>query len=101
MTPEERFERIERSLAAASDAITATAQLAARNEEALERLLRTMGKLATAQELLQASLGVLIQSVSLFVQSSEESRKRLEASMEALIRAITTERSNGKGPERS
>jgi hypothetical protein len=44
MTPAQRFERIEGNLAAASDAITATARLAARDEEALERLLQTIGK---------------------------------------------------------
>jgi hypothetical protein len=83
MTPEERFERIEAGIE--------------RFEAGIERLI-------ALQEINQKSLGSLIASVNTYVDSSNayvvESRertKRLEENLDALIRAITLEHSNGKG----
>jgi uncharacterized protein Yka (UPF0111/DUF47 family) len=90
MTTEERFERIERDLAA-------TAELQRTNEQAIKGL-------AQVHEMNQNTLGELMKSVNAYVASSaayvEESRartKRLEENLDALIRAITAEHSNGKG----
>jgi hypothetical protein len=73
---EERFQRIERNL----EQITAA----------------TQGLIAQAQSNQQALAG-LIASVNAYVDDSRERTKRLEDNLDALIRAITAEHSNGKG----
>jgi hypothetical protein len=76
MTTEDRFEQIERDLA-----ITA----------------QTLKGLAQVHEMHQNTLGELIKTVNAFVEDSRVRTKRLEDNLDALIRAITTEHSNGKG----
>jgi septal ring factor EnvC (AmiA/AmiB activator) len=111
MTPEERFERIERNLAAAAEVIHANAESLIETRHALAGLARShelqqnsMASLIESHELQQSSMASLIESqmvlsqrVAEYVADSKERMKQLEASLDALIRIITAEHSNGKG----
>ena len=86
MTPETRFAEIETSL-------KLTAQI-------LQTLAQSHGaainKLAEAQASNQASQQALNESITRYVDAAEARSKRLEENLDALIRAITAEHSNGK-----
>lgn len=71
MTTEERFTRIETSLAAA----------------------------ASLQEQLQWTMSSLVETVTRYVESADARARRLEESLDGLIRAITAEHSNGKSEQ--
>jgi hypothetical protein len=115
MMSEERFERIERDLAAA-------AALALRNEQALKGLTQSLKGLTEAGELQQRNQGALTEAiasyaanadaraqqtdatirelaaaVTRYVDAADARMKRIEENLDALIRAITLEHSNGKG----
>ena len=74
---------IEEQLHVIAHLLESAAQLALRNETALL-------KLAEGQEL-------LTRSVETYVAASNERMKQMEANLDALIRIITAEHSNGKG----
>ena len=118
MTTDERFEHIERNLAAASDAIMARAQLALGNEEALKRLASgwelaqaNMQNLAGAverlidgqQSLVEAHKGLVEahqrteESLQRNIEAADARMRPMEANLDALIRIITAEHSNGRG----
>ena len=111
MTPGERFERIEKNLAAASDAIMATAQLALRNEEALKKMAagwelvqNNMQSLIDAHQRTEESLQRYVdahqrteESLQHYIDASDARMKRIEENLDALIRAIIAEHSNGQG----
>jgi hypothetical protein len=76
MDNEKRFERIETNL----ELVTIALQ---RVNDGLERNI--------------ASMGVLTESISKYVDAADSRMRILEANLDALIRAITSEHSNGKG----
>jgi len=99
MTPEERFERIERNLEQITATIAGTTALAQSNEKALAGL-------AVLAESNQVALGKLIASVNAYVDSSnayvQDSKTRMaqmEANLDNLIRILTAEHSNGKNKQ--
>ena len=79
MAIEERFEHIERSLAAVV---------------AAQRIQ------AESQTKLTESLIELTQRISRYVDSADERMKRIEENLDGLIRAITAEHSNGKARQK-
>ena len=111
MTSEERFERIERDLAAA-------AALSLRNEQGQQSLQATNAMLQAniaaqqaniaAQQAniaaLQANIAALADAAKLlgervaeYVSASDARMRQMEANLDALIRIITAEHSNGRG----
>jgi hypothetical protein len=52
--------------------------------------------LVEVQRINSETLGGLMSTVSAFVDSSDAHMKRIEQNLDALIRAITAEHSNGK-----
>jgi len=125
MTTDERFEHMERNLAAVSDAIMARAQLALGNEEALKRLASgwelaqaNMQNLSGAVErltdgqqslvdahksLVEAHKGLVEahkrteESLQRYIEAADARMRQMEANLDALIRIITAEHSNGRG----
>jgi N-acetylglucosamine kinase-like BadF-type ATPase len=83
MTTEERFERIEGSLEAMAGGWLQ-----------IQALLKT---LLESQSRNQATLGGLMESIDRYVDAADARMKRIEENLDALIRAITAEHSNGKG----
>ena len=75
MTTEERFEQIESGLAA---------------------VVQAQRGLVEVQRMNSQTLSELMQTVSRFVDSSDARMIRIEQNLDALIRAITAEHSNGK-----
>ncbi len=107
MTPEERFERIEADLGATASSLRRSAELQIELKEAMQGVVQiqkrfqelliehaeAFEKRAIAAEERSAHLD---KTVAAYVASSDASRKRLEESLETLLKAITTEHSNGK-----
>jgi hypothetical protein len=83
MAPEERFERIETLL-------EETARIVLRNEQAIVGLIKTT-------EGLQTALGNLAETTAHYIDASDARMKQIEDRLEALIRIIAAEHSNGKG----
>jgi hypothetical protein len=97
MAPEERFERIETLL-------EETARIVLRNEQAIVGLIKTT-------EGLQTAVGSLAETTAHYIDASDARMKESDARMkesdarmrqieerlEALIRIIAAEHSNGKG----
>jgi hypothetical protein len=75
MTPDGRFERIESGL-------IAIVEVQRVHAETLSQLMQTVSR--------------FVDSSALRAQTSDARLKRIEESLEALIRAITAEHSNGK-----
>jgi hypothetical protein len=75
MTPEERFERIERTLIGLTDA---------------------QRGLVEAQRMQAETLSGLMQMIGSHVTSADARMKRIEENLDGLIRAITAEHRNGK-----
>jgi hypothetical protein len=95
MTPEERFERIESNLLAMTEAN----RVAAEGQAAWQKDFRkAMDGLVESHTLSQKSLATLTASIAGYVDESNARVKRLEENLDALIRAITSEHSNGKTP---
>lgn len=99
--------------------LEATAELGLRNEQAIKKVIESQElqdhaiatlaetteiqyrKLADAvAEYVKASnerMNALTQGVNLYIADSRERMKQMEANLDALIRIITAEHSNGKG----
>lgn len=84
--------------------LEATATLALRNEQAIQKVVelqevqsRSLGKLIETVDILGTKLITLNEQVSAYVADSRERMKQMEANLDALIRIITAEHSNGKG----
>jgi hypothetical protein len=94
MTSEERFEKIERDLAAA-------AALSLRNEQGIQGLQAVLQANAAAQQANIAALAdaakLLGERVTEYVSASDTRMRQMEANLDALIRIITAEHSNGQG----
>ena len=105
MTSEERFESIERDLAAA-------AALSLRNEQGIQSLPAALQANAAAQQAnvaapseavgahvqnFKESLTALAERVAEYVAAGDAAKRRIEANLDALIRIITAEHSNGRG----
>ena len=71
MTPEERFERIEKNLELLTEAVT--------------RYVETSNE----------GMKALTASIAEYVQAANERMKQMEANLAALLRIITAEHSNG------
>jgi hypothetical protein len=62
-----------------------------------EDIKTAMSGLIEAQTATQRSFATLNESISRYVDSADARTKRLEENLDALIKAITAEHSNGKG----
>jgi len=95
MTPEARFERIESNLLALTEAnrVSAEAQAAWQKDFRM-----AMNGLVESHAMTQKSLATLTASIAGYVDQSNARVQRLEENLDALIRAITSEHSNGKTP---
>ena len=82
MNTDERFERIEATLLALAEAQVRTQTAVAGLTEGLGGLVQTVNGLA--------------QAVNSFASSTDARMKRIEENLDALIRAITAEHSNGR-----
>jgi len=78
MTTEERFERIERDLAAAAALAVRNEQAALRNEEAIKELIES-------QRNLQGSVGALSQAVAAHVASANARMEQLDPAVKAFL----------------
>jgi ABC-type transporter Mla subunit MlaD len=65
-------------------------------EERFERIESGLAEVVQAQRVNSETLAELVQTVSRFVNSSDARMTRIEQNLDALIRAITAEHSNGK-----
>lgn len=83
MTPEERMERIENGWLELQ-----------RGHKELQQGHR---ELQQSMKLTNEAIASLAATVDRYVSASDERMKRIEANLDALIRAITAEHSNGKG----
>jgi len=84
--------------------LEATATIALRNEQAIQKVVelqavqsRNLGALTETVTILGNKLLTLTDGISAYVADSQERMKQLEANLDALIRIITAEHSNGKG----
>jgi hypothetical protein len=75
MTPEDRFERIERTLSGLAEAQRGLVEAQSRQADTLSGLMQTIGS---------------------YVTSADARMKRIEENLDGLIRAITAEHRNGK-----
>jgi hypothetical protein len=95
MTTEERFERMESNLLVLTEANRVSAEAQA----VWQKDFRTaMSGLVESHTLTQRSLATLTASIAGYVDQSNARVKRLEENLDALIRAIISEHSNGKTP---
>jgi len=94
MTSEERFERIERDLAAA-------AALAVRNEQAIAALAEASAAYARVNNenmtALTQRIAEYVAHAAEYVAHADARMRQMEANLDALIRIITAEHSNGQG----
>jgi hypothetical protein len=116
---------IEEQLHTTAQLLEATARIALRNEEAIKKLIEVQElqqqgmttltwtiqhvgerltvlteaheRLTQAHERLTEGLILLSANVAEYVMDSRERMKQMEANLDALIRIITAEHSNGKG----
>ena len=94
MTPEERFEQIDATLVR----VVALQELQQRNQAALIASLAEYAANADARaEQTNATIRELASAVTRYVDAADARMKRIEENLDALIRAITMEHSNGKG----
>ncbi len=66
-------------------------------ENRLDRIEGLMLKISEGLDRNIVSQGVLVESISKYVDAADARMKRIEDNLDALIRAITVEYSNGKG----
>jgi Mg2+ and Co2+ transporter CorA len=125
VSPEERFERIEMDLQTVAETLKVSAAFGAQmrtdlgavtdtlkvfadsmlqTRTALARLIerdelqqRNLATLAETTTHIGARLTALTEEVTAYVADSRERIKQMEANLDALIRIITAEHSNGKG----
>jgi hypothetical protein len=95
MTPEERFERIESNLLVLTEANRVSAEAQAVWQKDFQT---AMSGLVESHTMTQKSLATLTASIAGDVDQSNARVQRLEENLDALIRAITSEHSNGKNP---
>jgi hypothetical protein len=86
---EERFERIESGLAAVVEAQHSLT-------EAQRNVVEAQRGLVEAHRMSDAMLRELMQTIGSFADSVNARMKRIEDNLDLLIRALTTDRSNGK-----
>jgi hypothetical protein len=93
MTAEERFEKIERDLAV-------VAHVHSLNQQTLSDLMKTVGGYIDSSPArmtrIEDALAQTNDLVARFVQSAYIRMRRIEDNLDALIRAITAEHTNGK-----
>jgi hypothetical protein len=82
MTPEARFEAIERTLQVVADSMVVT-----------QGLLKTV---AESQARTHETVTGMAESISHYVDAADARMKRIEENLDGLIRAITAEHTNGK-----
>jgi hypothetical protein len=90
MAPEERFERIETLL-------EETARIVLRNEQAIVGLIKITEGLQTAVGNLAETTAHYIDASDARMKESDARMRQIEDRLEALIRIIAAEHSNGKG----
>jgi hypothetical protein len=90
---EERFERIEKSLAATAESQAKTNVMIA---DLVKSVAAYVESAAAATKSLAAGQHALSQSVADYVASSKARMERTEASLDNLIRLIASEHENGK-----
>ena len=66
-------------------------------DDRFDRIERDLAAIVEAQRIQTETISQLIQTVGAFVDSADTRMKRTEENLDALIRAITAEHSNGKG----
>jgi len=93
VTAEDRFERIERDLAT-------LVQVQTLHQETVGQLMRSVGAYIDSSSArmtrTEDSLARTRELLEHFVESSDIRMRRIEENLDALIRAITAEHSNGK-----
>ena len=89
MTTEERFEHIDSTLQATADTLKTIAESQVATQAATASLIK-------AQAHTQEAIADMAASIGKYVDAAEARTKRLEENLDALIRAITAEHSNGK-----
>jgi hypothetical protein len=90
MTTEERFERIENGFLRFQESMRIVAEAQAGNQALLKTVLEMQSRN-------QETLGGLMESIDRCAVAADARMKRIEENLDALIRAITAEHSNGKG----
>ena len=65
-------------------------------QERFERIEMTLALVAESQLRLQQTVGGLAESIGHYIDASEARIGRIEANLDALIRAITAEHGNGR-----
>ena len=95
---------IEEQLHTITTLLEASARIALRNEEAIKKSFelqelqqRNLAALAETTNHIGNRLTALTEAVTGYVADSRERMKQMEANLDALIRIITAEHSNGKG----
>lgn len=101
MTTEERFERIERALSGIVEAqnthVEMLKQMMQMFGEYMDSADRRMTRTEDGLRTLEGVVRELEAAVRAFLESADRRMSRIEENLEALIRAITSEHSNGKG----
>ncbi|MBZ5624643.1 MAG: hypothetical protein LAQ69_38965 [Acidobacteriia bacterium] len=108
MTPEERFERIDATLQKSADlqvelqeAMKGVIQIQKRFAESISQYADAAEQRMDAAEERAARIDESVvrvnKSIADYMDASNARMKRLEENLDALIRAITAEHSNGKG----
>jgi hypothetical protein len=102
-----RKSRVTPEIARIETLLAKTAELAMGNERLIAKLTQSvdayvtasnerMNRLETGQQSLHASLETLAESVTAYVEAGNARMRQMEANLDALIRLITAEHSNGK-----
>jgi hypothetical protein len=102
---------IDERLSTIAQLLEATARVALRNEEAIKKsfelyelhqrsmitLVETTGHLGARVTALTEAVAGFVEESRAYVADSRERMKQIEANLDALIRIITAQHSNGKG----
>ena len=96
MTTEERLERIENGWIDIQEALKAVIQVQANTSERIDGLAESLKIVIQVQTTTNERISVLVESIGQYVDASDARTRRLEDNLDALIRAITAEHSNGK-----
>jgi CRISPR/Cas system-associated protein Cas10 (large subunit of type III CRISPR-Cas system) len=97
MTPEDRFERIEQDLEVATRTLRKVVELQELQQHNMASLIGTVDHMGQRLTTTAEAHNRLTDEVAAYVAESRERMKQMEASLDALIRIITAEHSNGKG----
>jgi transcription termination factor NusB len=100
MTPEARFEEIERTLQIVVNSMAVNQEIQKRLLESQERMQQAVSGLAESVEGYvdgaNARMNHLDEAIDRYVKSAETRMKLMEANLDNLIRIITAEHTNGK-----